>query len=520
MHYINLKNNRGFKWHKNNNTYVKGFAYTNENKLLEDKLLSDYFLNIEDIEDFEDRLNSLNGLFTVVSIQNDTLYIAVDKLRVFPIFYTIKDEQIYISDIIFELKNNNKINDLAVAELLNCRFANKKYTIFDNIFQVQSGELLVFNNGHLDNKIYKNYITDKVEDGNFKTYQDKFLNVLDNITQRAISFANGRTIVVPLSGGYDSRLIVSMLKKYNYENVICYTYGRRDSSEVKISNKVAKEIGFKWIFVEYNEKTVPKNYISDEKFLEYVDYASNGVSIPHIQDYFAVKYMHDNGMLPDDSIFMPGHSGDLIGGSNLSVPKSTKDTIIKNIMKKQYILNNIRMNDMKNITLKHLEHYNIPENFYYSVDDNYNISERQAKFIVNSCRVYELFGYKFYLPLWDNEIYELFKMMPVELKENLYLYNKTIIDKLFTPLNIDFLKKQEIPKGSFVFKIRELLKYIIKTYFPTQIKNKIIEKSYKDNNNYTLISEPMKNDIDIEFPSTNINGILGYWYINKRVKSL
>ena len=35
----------------------------------------------------------------------------------------------------------------------------------------------------------------------------------------------GKQIAIPLSGGYDSRLIASGLHKIGFKNVICFSYG-------------------------------------------------------------------------------------------------------------------------------------------------------------------------------------------------------------------------------------------------------------------------------------------------------
>ena len=38
----------------------------------------------------------------------------------------------------------------------------------------------------------------------------------------------------------------------------------------------------------------------------------------------------------------------------------------------------------------------------------------QSKFIVNSCRVYEFFGFEFRLPFWDKDLVEFFLKLPSE----------------------------------------------------------------------------------------------------------
>ena len=59
-------------------------------------------------------------------------------------------------------------------------------------------------------------------------------------------------------------------------------------------------------------------------FKEYYKFASNHISVFGTQDYFAVKYLHDNKIINDDAIFVPGHSGDFLGGSHLDKGESAK----------------------------------------------------------------------------------------------------------------------------------------------------------------------------------------------------
>ena len=513
MFNIILNNNKGYNWFSSKGCHVKGFAFDAKNNLLRGETFIDSIIENKSV--IKEYIKNLNGLFSIIIEENDYLFASVDKLRTFPLFYTMQNNQIILTDDSHILINNQELNALSIDEFLSCRFVNKQYTFFNNICQIEAGEYVTFLKNYKEKEFYYSYITNHFNKNNFNKLQQNFVEIMDTIIKHIIEYANGREFVLPLSGGYDSRIIATLLKKNNYSNILCYTYGRRDSYEVEISNKVAKELGFKWEFIEYNEHTIPKNYIEDKEFLEFLEYASNNVSLPHIQDYFAVKYMSENKIISNDAIFIPGHSGDLLGGTNLSNPKSNKDNIVDNIIKKQYTINNINFNDIRNKTLKYLTEYDLDEEFYYSVDDNYNIRERQSKFIVNSCRVYEFFGYQFLLPLWDDELVDFFKILPVYLKENSYFFEKVITEELFAPFNVDFI--QEKPKQSL---IKNIIKNTIKNFFPEIIKNKLIEKNYKDVNNFFLLTEPIQKSIQKQFPASNLNGILAYWYINKFIKRL
>jgi hypothetical protein len=54
--------------------------------------------------------------------------------------------------------------------------------------------------------------------------------------------------------------------------------------------------------------------------------------------------------------------------------------------------------------------------------EQWDLQERQAKFICNSVRVYEHFGYEYRLPLFDHELMAFWSRVPLTLRKNRRLY--------------------------------------------------------------------------------------------------
>src|SRR5690606_5966945 len=72
--------------------------------------------------------------------------------------------------------------------------------------------------------------------------------------------------------------------------------------------------------------------------------------------------------------------------------------------------------------------------------ENWNLKERQAKFIVNSCRMYEYFGYEYYLPLWDKELVSFFENVSFEQRLSQKLYIETLFKYYFNSMNVSIRK--------------------------------------------------------------------------------
>lgn len=86
-------------------------------------------------------------------------------------------------------------------------------------------------------------------------WADKLLEVLLQATKRLVAYAQGRPIVIPLSGGWDSRTIALALKKVGYEPLIAFSYGKPKNAEAEVSRDVASQLGIPWLFAEYSLST-------------------------------------------------------------------------------------------------------------------------------------------------------------------------------------------------------------------------------------------------------------------------
>ena len=312
-----------------------------------------------------------------------------------------------------------------------------------------------------------------------------FDDVLQNVFQRLISYAHGRTIVVPLSGGYDSRLIVLMLKRLGYEKVIAFSYGRPGNHEAEVSKQVAESLGVRWEFVEYSNELWREWYEAPE-MKEYFNMAGNLASLPHIQDWPAVWVLQKEGRIPPNSIFVPGHSADLPAGSrSKSVPDIYKGPVSRERLIGAIIGYHYSLFDWskkkralfpffeKKIleVLGDLDQY--PDQS--SAFESWDISERQPKFIVNSLRVYEFFGYEWWIPFWDKEFMDYWCRISPEkrLNQSLYVsYVNDLANKRGLEIS-EHTSKTEI--------LKKWMKACVKRILPTEVKKwvkKEMEKRY------------------------------------------
>ncbi len=483
---INLKWNKGISWSSSSipsiEVRAKGFAFKDGSLFSQDKLASLFARAITDIPEAERAdiilalLAELNGTFAMVLSANQWLFAAVDRVRSTPLFYGLKNDELYLSDDAYCVKQqieNKKLDPLSVKEFMLTGYVTCADTLFDKVKQLQAGECMwcTTSNGRLQVTTHRYYRW--IHGEYFDTTEEELYDAMGRmhlrVFERLLESTSRRTIVVPLSGGFDSRLIVAMLKKIGAEKVICFSYGKPSNWESEISRKVAARVGYRWEFIPYSDERWFQEFQSSERS-QYFKYAANLTSVPVMTNWPAVRELKNKMLVPEDSIFVPGHTGDFISGGH--IPKhwegkilSNKNLLLEGIWKKHYNLWKAdlptlsRYFEEKNLfSIKGMS-WNNTENMA-SAFECWEWQERQAKFIINSVRVYEFWGYEWRIPLWDNEVMDFFSKVPLELRFKKKLYTDYLFTKVFPEYDIPFT----VPTTSFFSRAKNKLCRMLGTY--------------------------------------------------------
>lgn len=439
---VNLKNNNGFSWYETKFSFVKGYAFY-EGKLYQGDNFNYLFKDVDKYDEFKDIIRKLNGVFSVVIKNTNSVFLASDLTRTFPVFYSLNENNLRISDDASVFTDSQTLMDQnSIDEFKAAGFVTGSKTLLKGVYQIEAGQTLLINKKCTQRESYWTYKCKPLRSDNISDLKEELKGIYSRIAHRIAEVAKGKTLLIPLSGGYDSRLVACLVKDIGYKNVICFTYGRESCFEAKRSKRVAKELGLEWFFVPYNDKIIARYFSHLKLWDEYTQFASNYSSIPHIQDFIAIAELKAQKAVPSDSILLPGHSGDIFAGThipkNIDSISSLADCEIA-IHKKHF----------------QYESFKLPVNFedghkpYYSAIETWSWKERQAKFIINSVRCYEFFDYKFMLPLWDKELAEFFRAIPLEYKNrfsiNSYDESNNLYDlvatELFSKYGVNYKKR-------------------------------------------------------------------------------
>lgn len=283
-------------------------------------------------------------------------------------------------------------------------------------------------------------------DGDAGQLFDRSAATLEDVFSHIARLAVGRTLAIPLSGGYDSRLVACLCKAAGLERVVCYTYGKAGNPEVEVSRQVARKLGFRWTYVECTE-ALWRGLLDGGTLEEYLLRAGNLNAIGHIQDLPVVLRLTADGTLPPDAVVMPGHSGDFIGGSHFK-PQCTSRRMMRMMYDKYYELNVLRPAS-KALAMTHLAAA-MPDGLHDEEDclEAWYVwckRARQANFIINSVRAYEFAGLQWTLPLWDAAFVRLWESVPCTVRRGSALYEQFMFERYFEPMGVAWRKPRCAP---------------------------------------------------------------------------
>ncbi len=429
-------------WVKDGSAFTRGSAFL-EGQLLQGRALSRYLDCASTAAEMKRLLTPLRGFFAVVRIDGPDLIASADPFRSIPFFYAVKDDTFHISDDPYWLADrigDRETNRIAKLEFILAGYAAGEDTFCPRVKQIQAGELLQATRrpeGGFEVRRERDYsylhgdYFEETDEVLLRNYDDMLIRVFG----RLVEYAGDRTIVVPLSGGYDSRLIVLMLKRLGYEKILTYSYGKAGNRESQVSRGVAQNLGLQWEFVPYNHERWHEWFNSPERS-KYALFADNLSTIPHLQDWPAVWELKKAGKLPADSVFVAGHSADLpSGGFSPKFPELYKDCrldtdrLLDRIIYYQFPLWDYSaprralegvFEERIGKTLGGVEKYRENAGAF----EAWIAYEKCAKYVINSVRAYEFWGYDWWLPFWDREFIDFWCRCPLRVRLGRSLYLK------------------------------------------------------------------------------------------------
>jgi asparagine synthase (glutamine-hydrolysing) len=514
MAIIRLTQNKAYAWHHKNGVYAKGYLFSLEGRLYKDSDLCDYFAGVQDESRFGEKLQSGNGIFSVVIDRGNFLLAAVDRIRYFPLFYRKKRGELYLGDApdaLYDSSECPEIDESAALAFSACSYVLGAKTLLKDCFQVQAGEYISLDNNYLTASFYYRWST-AIRSIDFEEAKIQFKEILDRVARRMAQVIGSSPVMLALSGGFDSRLVACLMKKAGIGDVVCYTFGvQANNPEWERSKMVAERLGYKWLFADYLAVEAP-DYYREKRFVDFYHYVAQYVSKFGFMQYFAADRFVDVWKIRPDTIFFSGDGGDFFSGSHLRPymkDYQSTATVAEDLQYTHCHLVQLNRKERKRIK-NEIRQSLFPLPPLFANVENWDLKERQAKYIIHANKIWEYYGRKTQFPLCDTEIMDFFASLPFEYRLHQKLY-KAVIADVFEECHVQFFPEDFKPVDPSMV---QQLKVRIKRLFPFYRKRS--DLYLYDYFDFKRFLPPVLEEMQREGHRRKIlssNGIFSEWYV-------
>ena len=380
------------------------------------------------------------GRLTAIQIDGDEVVLAQDRLRSWPLFWSLEDgmsdaQRLVISDdatLMREAVSAPRLDARARREFLDAGFVTGSDTLLAGIHQTEQGTVVRIDRATGRVRTINHSVAQFSEETDAvvapEEFSDLLTEALDAVMGRLLVDLDRRPgtprLVIPLSGGLDSRLLVAWLTLHDaLDRAVAFTYGRPGAREVEISRKVAQAVGLEWHAVDYVPAELREAWQTQDAadFLEY-SYALG--ALPHVQDWYALRNLLEQGVVRPGDVVLPGHTivGNMHDEHLLEEPHVTRGRVAKAILIHHQELQGDQRRAYadpyraaKVRAFLALRPFTGSPRDVQSTLESYNVRERQTKYINNSMRAYEHLGLEWALPMLDVEFWDAWHRGAVEL---------------------------------------------------------------------------------------------------------
>lgn len=232
--------------------------------------------DLRDIKNIEiNRPEKYNGQFALFELTENSFSCLADNFGFHKVFYGQIDNEIYVSNSLDFLKKLNKIkvnSDKLILDFLTVRFGvyPGNDTVFEDFYTLPEYGRLNIINGQLTVDTYKPISDLLVPNGDFES---KLQETIADFKMAANYLRKYHHTVVPLSGGFDGRTILSYFYKTEGKPLETMTYNRAGKLDFYIAARLSKafkvphrKIHISKSIVDFEAKIPEVKKIDDDPF--------------------------------------------------------------------------------------------------------------------------------------------------------------------------------------------------------------------------------------------------------------
>jgi hypothetical protein len=195
---------------------------------------------------------SIEGQYFMIFQKAGKIFLFCDLYSVFSAFYRVWPDRIEFFDRILTGEKNLTVSQAAAVSFLLYGYIPGQHTLFDDIYRMMPGECMVIDvatgKRHTDiAEIYpKIALNEELSDEEAGRTLHEL--VCESLEKRVCRFNANEKLLVPISGGLDSRyLLGSVLELFPPSRIIATTFGQKGTLDFEIGKQVARKAGVRHI---------------------------------------------------------------------------------------------------------------------------------------------------------------------------------------------------------------------------------------------------------------------------------
>ena len=430
------------------NIITCGEIFNEDNTSLDDSIRSFY-------EDGNlNSLKNLNGSFAaaIYDGSKEKLTLLNDRYGLIKLFYLRDEDYFCFAPKIRPLSKigaKKSLRKESIIDFFLFGYLLGDKTFFKHIYQLPPGSILEISKD--DTKLTKYWDYEYNEEYNSRS-KEVLMDELATLWQMAVErrIKKDEKIIIPLSGGLDSRAILAaVLRCTSKDNIITFTFGEKGSYDFEIGKMVAAKAGVKSIPLEVEKNDFNKAYDVSMDDIEGLIDATPNFPIR------AYAEMRKHG----DTLHI-GYMGDPIMGSHIKSKMMNKKIHSKGNLSeaKNILYDQHRLNDLEDVKRLFNPSWANVGSFRGSFESTLTEMKRihnedmpnycarwDYKHRQNRLTMFAVFRYKehfkYSTPFLDNDLINFMLRIPPDFRSNQYLYknmlfkNYPILFKLPTKTN-------------------------------------------------------------------------------------
>jgi asparagine synthase (glutamine-hydrolysing) len=445
-------------WTRRGDVAVRGRAFDGdsllEGKTLASRLAASQVNDDPTLDALASAAADLEGFFAGVVRGDEGAFLVADRARSIPLYYDLEGTVASDRGRVVRDALGAEPDPITESEFLLTRYVTGPETIWKGVSATQPGEVVRIGGDGIERRTYWEYRPlGPTDDGSTATAvrsRARLEAALGTALDRLERVAGDRAVVVPLSGGYDSRLLASALVERDRE-VIGFTFGRAGHPDVEMSREIAARLGIRWEHCEYDAALWRRWYRSDAG-RRYERQAFGGDALPFLAEWPALHELTADGRLPTDALYCPGHTvatpserlprfvgenedggaGSAVGcgpavdaedESDRETIEPSVDALVEYVLDRHYALWEWEDDRFEAAARRRIERGLLGEREPETVTDPASAAAayerwewrgRMATFTNGDTRAYEDAGLDWWLPLWDPAYVRAWERVPLE----------------------------------------------------------------------------------------------------------